>query len=51
VLVGGMSIGTFFTLLVVPSVYVLIARDRSRQPVAEHEPDLVSPNAETAFVA
>ena len=27
VLVGGMSIGTLFTLFVVPSVYVLIARD------------------------
>jgi multidrug efflux pump len=27
VLVGGMTIGTFFTLFVVPSVYVLIARD------------------------
>ncbi len=27
VLVGGMTIGTLFTLFVVPSVYVLIARD------------------------
>jgi multidrug efflux pump len=27
VLVGGMAIGTFFTLFVVPSVYVLIAKD------------------------
>jgi multidrug efflux pump len=27
VLVGGMSIGTLFTLFVVPSVYVLIAKD------------------------
>jgi multidrug efflux pump len=27
VLVGGMTIGTFFTLFIVPSVYVLIARD------------------------
>jgi multidrug efflux pump len=27
VLVGGMTIGTFFTLFVVPSVYVLIAKD------------------------
>jgi multidrug efflux pump len=31
VLVGGMSIGTLFTLFVVPSVYVLIARDRRRE--------------------
>ncbi|CAN5924642.1 efflux RND transporter permease subunit [soil metagenome] len=30
VLVGGMSIGTLFTLFVVPSVYVLIAKDRSK---------------------
>ena len=27
VLVGGMAVGTFFTLLVVPSIYMLIARD------------------------
>jgi multidrug efflux pump len=30
VLVGGMSIGTLFTLFVVPSLYVLIAKDHSR---------------------
>jgi multidrug efflux pump len=48
VLVGGMSIGTFFTLLVVPSIYVLIARDRNRQTA--EEPELVPQNAETAFV-
>jgi len=30
VLVGGMTIGTFFTLFIVPAVYVLIAQDRSR---------------------
>ncbi|APR78987.1 RND multidrug efflux transporter [Minicystis rosea] len=30
VLVGGMSIGTIFTLLVVPSVYLLIAKDHRR---------------------
>ncbi len=29
VLVGGMAIGTFFTLFFVPSIYMLIARDRS----------------------
>ena len=35
VLVGGMSIGTLFTLFVVPSIYVLLAKDHSRaQPVA-----------------
>jgi multidrug efflux pump len=31
VLVGGMTIGTLFTLFVVPSVYVLIARDHHKE--------------------
>lgn len=31
VLVGGMAIGTFFTLFVVPSIYMLIARDHSKE--------------------
>jgi len=31
VLVGGMTIGTLFTLFVVPSVYVLIAQDHRRK--------------------
>jgi multidrug efflux pump len=31
VLVGGMTIGTLFTLFVVPSVYVLIAKDHSHE--------------------
>jgi multidrug efflux pump len=37
VLVGGMTIGTIFTLFVVPSVYVLIAKDHShdRLPAPE----------------
>jgi multidrug efflux pump len=30
VLVGGMSIGTLFTLFVLPSLYVLMAKDHSR---------------------
>jgi multidrug efflux pump len=30
VLVGGMTIGTLFTLFVVPSIYMLVARDHSR---------------------
>jgi multidrug efflux pump len=30
VLVGGMTIGTLFTLLVIPSIYMLVARDHSR---------------------
>jgi multidrug efflux pump len=37
VLVGGMSIGTLFTLFVVPSVYVLVARDHSADRRAESE--------------
>jgi multidrug efflux pump len=31
VLVGGMTIGTFFTLIIVPSVYVLLAKDHRRE--------------------
>ncbi|MGE5662804.1 MAG: efflux RND transporter permease subunit, partial [Deltaproteobacteria bacterium] len=31
VLVGGMFIGTFFTLFVVPSIYMLIARDHGKE--------------------
>ncbi len=38
VLVGGMSIGTLFTLFVVPSVYVLVAKDRSRERQKAQEP-------------
>ena len=36
-LVSGMIIGTMFTLFVVPSIYVLVAR--SRVPVAVEEKD------------
>ena len=41
VLVGGMAIGTLFTLFVIPSVYVLIAKDhratqKVRAPLPEH---------------
>jgi len=35
VLVGGMAIGTLFTLFVIPSIYVLVARDHSRHRAAE----------------
>src|ERR1017187_6996539 len=34
-LVGGMSIGTVFTLIVLPSVYVLIAKDHSKDRARE----------------
>jgi len=33
VLVGGMSIGTLFTLFVVPSIYMLIAKDHTHDHV------------------
>ncbi len=44
VLVGGMAIGTLFTLFVVPSVYVLVARDHSKDvgakaPAKQEDPD------------
>jgi multidrug efflux pump len=35
VIVGGMSIGSFFTLFVVPSIYMLIARDHSTEATPE----------------
>jgi len=34
VLVGGMSIGTLFTLFVVPSIYMLVAKDHSKDRIA-----------------
>src|SRR5208282_1761115 len=38
VLVGGMTIGTFFTLFIVPSVYVLLAKDhRAHEKAAAAE--------------
>jgi multidrug efflux pump len=37
VLVGGMTVGTFFTLLVIPSIYMLIARDQKSQIAAESQ--------------
>jgi multidrug efflux pump len=44
VLVGGMAIGTLFTLFVVPSLYMLMAKDRWGEHAAESEP--VMPKAE-----
>jgi multidrug efflux pump len=38
VLVGGMTIGTIFTLFVVPALYVLIAKDRREHARDEPEP-------------
>ena len=45
VLVGGMAIGTFFTLFVVPALYVLIAKEHSSNP------DLTSSEDEEAVLA
>ena len=47
VLVGGMTIGTLFTLFVVPAVYVLIAKDHGKQRA--REPELV--DDDTAITA
>jgi multidrug efflux pump len=41
VLVTGMSIGTLFTLFVVPSIYVLIAKDHSLVSAREAESTLL----------
>jgi len=40
VLVGGMTIGTIFTLFIVPSLYMLIAKQHHERPVAETEEEL-----------
>src|SRR6201999_504681 len=40
VLVGGMTIGTLFTLFVVPSVYVLLAKDHRGERAREADEDL-----------
>ena len=45
VLVGGMTIGTFFTLFVVPSVYVLIAKDHRGEHAHEAELERDDPPA------
>jgi len=39
VLVGGMTIGTIFTLFVVPSLYILMAKDRSQQGKSDISPE------------
>jgi multidrug efflux pump len=40
VLVGGMAVGALFTLFVLPSVYVLLAKDHSKDRVRRMEPAL-----------
>jgi multidrug efflux pump len=39
VLVTGMTVGTIFTLFVVPVFYVLIAAEHQAQPAVEVEPE------------
>jgi multidrug efflux pump len=48
VLVGGMTIGTIFTLFIVPSLYVLIARthNEGREDMVEAEPEVETPPTE-----
>jgi len=43
VLVGGMSIGTLFTLFVLPSIYMLIARDHTRDREKQGLPAVTAP--------
>ncbi len=43
VLVGGMTIGTIFTLFIVPSLYMLIAKEHHERSLAESEEELASP--------
>ena len=47
VLVGGMAVGTLFTLFVLPSIYVLMAKDHnaeqeSDEEVSDPKPDLLT---------
>ncbi|MGA3123497.1 MAG: efflux RND transporter permease subunit, partial [Polyangiaceae bacterium] len=51
VLVGGMSIGTLFTLFVVPSVYVLLAKDHSHERAAAGERGAAAEHAESGAPA
>jgi multidrug efflux pump len=51
VLVGGMSIGTLFTLFVVPSVYVLLAKDHSHERAAAGERGLAAERSESGAPA
>jgi multidrug efflux pump len=47
-LVSGMIIGTCFTLFVVPSIYVLVARTHSVEAAEPPEPDLLDPMPATS---
>jgi multidrug efflux pump len=43
VLVGGMTIGTIFTLFVLPSIYMLLAKDHSAVRTVEESATAASP--------
>ncbi len=45
VLVGGMTIGTIFTLFIVPSLYMLIAKEHHEKPVGESEEEQLAAEA------
>jgi len=50
VLVGGMAIGTLFTLFIVPSLYMLIAKDRSKDLAKDTgEEDVVLPDRQAVL--
>jgi multidrug efflux pump len=53
VLVGGMTVGTIFTLFVVPSLYMLLAKRHSAARVPALEPEPIQPTepATAAFNA
>ncbi|MES9839352.1 MAG: efflux RND transporter permease subunit [Candidatus Thiodiazotropha endolucinida] len=49
VLVGGMAIGTLFTLFVLPSIYVLLAKEHTHEEAEEAAGIAVSANVEPAL--
>jgi multidrug efflux pump len=49
VLVGGMAIGTLFTLFVLPSIYVLLAKDHSTERVDKKETSAAPSGTKPAF--
>ena len=48
VLVGGMTIGTIFTLFIVPSLYMLIAKEHHEKSLAESEDEVPTEDVDLA---
>jgi multidrug efflux pump len=48
VLVGGMTIGTIFTLFIVPSLYMLIAKEHHEKSLAESEDEAPTEDVDLA---